>query len=107
MHRPTPGSNLSRSLPLFEASITTLGKAKNDEKVRRDHRERPPSISAILGKEDAAPRRVTLTAAALFAKSIALATESDFARAAAKPPMMQSPAPVVSTALTLSPGPTY
>jgi len=57
--------------------------------------------STASGKEDAAPRRVTLIAAALFAKLIASATVSDFARAAAKPPIKQSPAPVVSTAFTL------
>ena len=57
--------------------------------------------SANVGKEDAAPRRVTLMAAALLAKFMASGTEADFARAAAKPPIKQSPAPVVSTAFTL------
>jgi hypothetical protein len=49
--------------------------------------------SANVGKEDAAPRHVTPMA--LLAKVIASGTDSDFARAAAKAPIKQSPAPGV------------
>jgi hypothetical protein len=59
------------------------------------------STSATVGKDEAAPRCVTLIAALLLAKFIASVTDVDFARAAAKPPIKQSPAPVASTAFNL------
>lgn len=58
----------------------------------------------MSGIDTAAPFRVTLIAAALFANLAASSIDIPSTSPAQNPPIQQSPAPVVSTLLTLTAG---